>query len=410
MNSKTAVLADMEKPFIEGGSAPVRDGDDFLVFGQPWVGEEEIAAVTEVLRSRWIGTGPVTRAFEAEFADYTGAAKAVAVNSATAALHLSLLALNVGPGDEVITTSMTFCSTVNVILHVGAKPVLADCDPYTQNILPEEIEKRITPRTKAIIPVHLAGRMCDMDRIMEIADAAGIPVIEDCAHAIETTLDGKHAGTYGALGCFSFYATKNLTTGEGGMVIGNDEELVENVRALSLHGLTRNAWSRFSASGFRHYDVERPGFKYNLTDIASALGRVQLASLEERLPRRREIFERYNEAFSDLPLQLPLPGKQNERLAYHLYQVLVQPEHLTVDRDRILSAIQAENIGVGVHYTAVHTLAYGREILGYAAEDLPNAANIGARTLSLPLSGTMSDRDVDDTIKAVRKVINWYKA
>lgn len=400
---------DLRRPAIDGGT-PVRDQSRFLVFGQPDIGQPEIDAVTEVLRSSWIGTGPHCQAFEAEFAAYLGPriGGAVAVNSATAALHLSLLALDIGPGDEVISTAMTFCATINVICHVGATPVLCDCDIATQCILPEQIEAKITPRTKAIIVVHMCGRPCEMEAIMAIADRRGIPVIEDCAHAIETRIGDRPVGTYGTYACYSFYATKNMTTAEGGMVVAQDAERLTRIRTLSLHGQSADAWKRYSNAGFKRYDVVEPGWKYNLTDIAAAMGRAQLPMVESRLTRRREIAEQYDAALAELPLILPPVAAPDTRLAYHLYTVQVDEARAGISRNDLLVAMRAENIGVGVHYEAIHTLGYYQNLLGLRPEDLPNAAWIGEHTLSMPLSTVMSDDDVDDAITAIRGIIGWY--
>lgn len=394
-------------PAVTGGD-PVRAADNFLVFGRPDLGEAEISAVTEVLRSGWIGTGPHTMAFEAEFAAYMGIEEAVALNSATAALHLSLLALDIGPGDEVLTTAMTFCATANVICHVGARPVLCDCDPRTQCILPSELEARITPRTRAIIVVHMCGYPCEMDAIMAIADAHSIPVIEDCAHAIETRIDGRAAGTFGTFGCYSFYATKNITTAEGGMVIARNPRMLERIRTLSLHGQSSGAWARYTQTGSAIYDVSEPGWKYNLTDVAAAIGRVQLSQIEARHVRRREIAARYDAGLADLPLFLPPAPPRGTRSAYHLYTVHLDPERAGIDRNDLLVAMRAENIGVGVHYDAIHTLSFYARLLGLAPADLPNAEAIGRNTISLPLSTAMSNADVDDAIAAMRAILSWY--
>ena len=396
-----------EKPAVLG-NAPIRDRGSFVVFGKPDIGQDEIDSVAAVISSRWIGAGPETRRFEDSFANYIGAQGAVAVNSATAALHLAMQVLDVGPGDEVITTAMTFCATVSAILHAGATPVLCDCDPETGNILPEQIAARITPRTRAIIVVHMYGRICDMGPIMSITDAAGLPVVEDCAHAVETTWHGAHAGTIGAVGCFSFYANKTLTTGEGGMFVARDPALLERARLLSLHGLSRDAWKRFSAAGYQHYDVQEIGWKYNMNDIAAALGRVQLAGVERRLRRRKEIVAHYRAVLTGLPIDLPpLPDPETDH-AYHLFAVQIRPEELSTDRDGVLNAIQAENIGVGVHYRGVHLLTGFRcaEVIGW--QDLPNADRVSARTLSLPLSSAMTDDEVEAACTAVRRVLEWF--
>ncbi|OWJ76659.1 UDP-4-amino-4,6-dideoxy-N-acetyl-beta-L-altrosamine transaminase [Haematobacter genomosp. 1] len=396
-----------QKPAIFG-SAPIRERGSFIVFGKPDIGQEEIDSVGAVISSLWIGAGPETRRFEESFANYIGASGAVAVNSATAALHLAMQVLDLEPGDEVITTAMTFCATVSAILHAGATPVLCDCDPETGNILPEQIAARITPRTRAIIVVHMYGRICDMGPIMAIADAAGLPVVEDCAHAVETTWRGAHAGTIGAISCFSFYANKTLTTGEGGMFVARDPALMERARMLSLHGLSRDAWKRFSAAGYQHYDVPEVGWKYNMNDIAAAIGRVQLAGVERRLRRREEIVAHYRAALMGLPIDLPPLPDPSSRHAYHLFAVQIRPGELSIDRDGVLNAIQAENVGVGVHYRGVHLLSGFRSAKVIGWQDLPNADRVSERTRSLPLSSAMTDEEVEAACIAVRRVLEWF--
>ncbi len=393
----------MTKLAIDGGQ-PVRARKNFLVFGAPQIGKEEIAGVVDSLRRRWIGTGLKVGAFEHDFAEYKGTPNAVAVNSCTAALHLSILSLGIGPGDEVITSPMTFCATANAILHAGAKPVLADCDPATFNIDTEKVSRKITRRTKAILPVHFAGRACDMGALMRLARSHKLHVIEDCAHAIETEFQGRKAGTFGVLGCFSFYATKNLTTAEGGMVITRGKPLADRIKRLALHGMSQDAWKRYSDSGYKHYDVVELGYKYNMTDLQAAIGLPQLRRLEKNWKRRREIWKRYQAAFADLPVVLPAEPGAHERHAHHLYTPLVS-RSFKRGRDWVLSALTAENIGVGVHYRALCDHPYYRRALGWKRSDGPVASDIGARTLSLPLSPALSDRDVDDVIAAFRKVM-----
>jgi dTDP-4-amino-4,6-dideoxygalactose transaminase len=317
-----------------------------LVFGAPDLGQAEIDEVVATLRSGWIGTGPRVARLEREFAAYKGAASAVALNSCTSALHLAMIAAGVGPGDEVITTPLTFCATANAILHAGATPVLADVDPHTMNLDPEEVARRITPGTRAIVPVHFAGRPCAMDELLEIARVHDLLVIEDCAHAIETEYRGRAAGTLGDFGCFSFYVTKNMTTGEGGMVLGKQPEALDRIKMLALHGLSRDALKRFGDDGYRHYQVVDCGFKCNMTDLQAAIGIHQLARLENSREMRRAIWERYQDAFADLPLTLPAPVAAHERHSYHLYTVLVDEARAGIDRDAFLDAMTASNIGV----------------------------------------------------------------
>ena len=393
----------MSKLAIDGGK-PVRERKDFLVFGTPKIGEEEIAGVVDSMRRRWIGTGPKVGEFEQAFGAYKGSPYSVAVNSCTAALHLSILSLGIGPGDEVITTPMTFCSTVNSILHAGAKPVLADCDPVTFNIDPEKVGRKITKRTKAILPVHFAGHSCDMDALMRLARKHKLRIIEDCAHALETEYKGRKAGTFGDLGCFSFYATKNLTTAEGGMVTTTKKALADRIKRLALHGMSKDAWKRYSDSGYVHYDVVDLGYKYNMTDLQAAIGLPQLRALEENWKRRRLIWSRFQEAFFDLAVDLPAEAPAQERHAYHLYTPLIHKKFKR-SRDWVLNALTAENIGAGVHYRALCDHPYYQKTLGWKRRDFPIAADIGDRTLSLPLSPAMIDKDVEDVVTAFRKVM-----
>src|ERR1019366_6104311 len=302
------------RPAIAGGD-PIRARDRRLIFGAPVIGEAEIASVTECLRSNWIGLGGRVERFEQEFARYKGAPYAVGVSSGTAAIHLALLALGIGPGDEVIAPAMTFCSTIHSIVHTGAKPVLVDCSRSIFNIDPAQIEQRITPRSKAILIVHMCGRCCEMDSILDVARRHGLRIIEDCAHAIEATYHGVPAGLMGGGGCFSFYPTKNITTGDGGMVITRDRQVYERVKVLSLHGMTADAWSRF-VGGPTGYEVIAAGFKYNMNDLAASLGLPQLEIIEERWRQREQIWLAYTQRLKELPLLLPPPAAQDSRHAY----------------------------------------------------------------------------------------------
>lgn len=333
---------------------------------------------------------------------------AVAVNSCTAALHLSMLAAGIKSGDEVITSPLTFCSTVNAIIHAGATPVLADVNPFTFNIDPYHIEDKITERTKAILPVHFAGRPCDMDTICAIADKHGLIIIEDCAHAIEAMYKGKHVGTFRNFGCFSFYVTKNLVTGEGGMVLTNDDECANRIKVLALHGMTKDAWQRFSDEGYKHYLVTECGYKYNMMDIQAAIGIHQLHRIEANWEKRREIWTTYQRELQNLPLILPAPPAKDSRHAYHLYIILIDTERTKITRDEFLTAINSENIGVGVHYQSIPTHPYYRKHFGWQPEDYPNSFRIGQQTVSIPISPKLDDRDVSDVIRAVRKVLGVY--
>lgn len=381
--------------------------DDFLVFGAPELGQAEIDEVIETLKSGWIGTGPKVARFEADFAQYQGLQedKVAAVNSCTAALHLSMLAAGLKPEDEVITTPLTFCATVNAIIHAGLKPVLADVDPVSFNIDPKQIEARITPKTKAIVPVHFAGRACEMDEIMALADRYGLVVIEDCAHAIETEYKGQKAGTFGQFGCFSFYVTKNVVTGEGGMVIARTAESIGRVKMLALHGMSKDAWKRFGDQGFQHYQVVECGFKYNMMDLQAALGIHQLARVEHNWQRRKQIWDQYQQAFADLPIGLPSEPDADTRHAYHLYTVLVDEETAGISRDSFLNAMTAHKVGVGVHYLSLPEHPFYQKALGWAVDDYPHAKKIGRQTVSLPLSPKLSDADVAYVIEAVRTIV-----
>lgn len=378
--------------------------EEYLVFGSPLICEEEIEEVLATLRSAWIGTGPRVARFEDEFGEYVGAECAVAVNSCTAGLHLAMMGLELSPGDEVLVPAMTFAATANAVIHAGGRPVLADVDRETMCITPEAIEASLTPRTRAIVPVHFAGRPCEIESIVALARREGLAVVEDCAHAVETLVDGRHAGTFGDFGAFSFYVTKNVVTGEGGMVVTADEEAAARIKTLALHGLSADAWSRFSDEGYKHYEVVEPGFKYNMMDLQAALGVHQLARVEANLERRREIWRRYDEAFADLPLRTPPAEQPGTRHARHLYTVLLDLERLDRTRDEALLDLHGRNIGSGVHYRALHLHPYYREAGGYASGDFPNAEWISERTMSLPLSPKLTDEDVEDVIDAVRGV------
>ncbi|PJK00507.1 UDP-4-amino-4,6-dideoxy-N-acetyl-beta-L-altrosamine transaminase [Lysobacteraceae bacterium NML91-0213] len=380
---------------------------DFITFGAPQIQDAEIEEVEACLRSGWLGTGPRVARFESDFARYKGLASthAAALNSCTAALHVGMVAANLEPGSEVITTPLTFCATANAIIHAGLTPVLADVDPVTQCIDPAAIEAAITPRTSAILPVHFAGRPCDMDRIIQIAGRHGLMVIEDCAHAIETEYRGRKAGTFGDIGCFSFYSTKNVATGEGGMIIASDEALISRAKVLALHGMSKDAWHRFSDSGYRHYQVVEFGFKYNMMDLQAAIGLHQLARVERSWARREVIWRRYNEAFADLPLGLPAPPEEGTRHAHHLYTVMIDEERAGITRDDFLDAMTACGVGIGVHYVSLPEHPVYQQHFGWTPERWPHAARIGHQTVSLPISPKLSEHDVERVIEAVRSVI-----
>lgn len=384
---------------------PVRSKEDFLVFGSPAIEEPEIREVLATMQSCWLGTGPKVARFERDMKAYKGAAHAVAVNSCTAALHLSLLAAGLKPGDEVITTPLTFCATVNAIIHAGATPVLADVDPVSMNIEPEAIRAKITSRTRAILPVHFAGRPCDMDGIMDIARRHSLMVIEDCAHAIETEYKGRKVGTIGDLGCLSFYATKNVVTGEGGMVITNNDAFANRVKILALHGMDKDAWKRFGDEGYKHYQVVEAGFKYNMMDLQAAIGIHQLARVESNWKKREAVWNYYQQALRAFPLGLPTPPEEDTRHAYHLYTVLVDERVAGISRDAFLDGMTKQGIGVGVHYLAIPEHPYYRQTFGWHPKDFPNAVRIGRQTVSLPISAKLSAEDQGDVVEAIRRVL-----
>ncbi|MDY7079444.1 MAG: DegT/DnrJ/EryC1/StrS family aminotransferase [Chloroflexota bacterium] len=384
---------------------PVRSKEQFLVFGEPVIEEAEIQEVVASMKSGWLGTGPKVARFEDDFRDYKGTQHAVAVSSCTAALHLSMLAAGLQSGDEVITSSITFCSTVNAIIHAGATPVLADVDPVTMNIDPAQVEAKITSKTRIILPVHFAGRPCNMDALCDIAERHDLKIVEDCAHAIETEYKGRKAGLFGDFGCFSFYVTKNIITGEGGMVLTHREEDAARIKVLALHGMSKDAWKRYSDEGFKHYQVVECGFKYNMMDLQAAIGIHQLKRVEPYWQRRQEIWQRYDQAFVNLPVDLPADPEPETRHAYHLYTILIDEAKTGISRDRFLDAMTAHNIGVGVHYLSIPEHPYYQQAFGWKPEDYPYAACIGRQTVSLPLSAKLTDADVDDVIKAVRSTV-----
>lgn len=397
-----------EKPYFKLNimrNSPIRLKERFLVFGAPAIEDAEIQEVVASMKSGWLGTGPKVARFEKDFETYMRAEHAIAVNSCTAALHLSMLAASLQPGDEVITSPLTFCATVNAIIHAGAKPVLADVEPVTMNIDPEQVEAKITSKTRAILPVHFAGRPCDMDALCDIASRHHLKLIEDCAHAIETEYKGQKAGTFGDFGCFSFYVTKNVCTGEGGMVIARSGEDASRIKILALHGMSKDAWKRFSDEGYKHYQVVESGFKYNMMDIQAAMGIHQLQRVERYWQRRQEIWQHYNQSFADLVI-VPADPEPGTRHAYHLYTVLIDEAKTGMSRDAFLNAMTAENIGVGVHYLSIPEHPYYQQTFGWKPEDYPHATRIGRQTVSLPLSAKLTAEDESDVIQAVRKCMH----
>jgi len=381
--------------------------EKFLPFSPPLIGDEEIQEVVDTLRSEWLTTGPKTKRFESDFASYIGAPSALALNSCTGALHLSLAALGISKGDEVITTPLTFCATVNVIEHVGARPVFVDVQPDTLNIDPDKVERAITSRTKAILPVHYAGHPVDLEPIMELARKFGLYVIEDAAHALGAKYKGRYIGASENPVCFSFYATKNITTGEGGMLTGN-ADFIEKARILSLHGMNRDAWRRYAKEGSWYYEVVAPGFKYNMTDIQASIGIWQLKKLERFQARRVEVATRYSHAFSqEEALEVPVVRPYVEH-SWHLYCLRLKLECLKIDRDRFIEELKRRNIGSSVHFMPVHMHPYYKNKYGFSENDFPVAYSNYLRMLSIPLHPGLSDRDADDVIEAVLEIVKIY--
>lgn len=385
---------------------------DFLPFSPPLIGEEEIAQVVDTLRSGWLTTGPKVSLFERRFADYVSAGHALALSSGTAAMHSALLALGVGPGDEVISTPMTFASSIHVIEHVGARPVLVDVDEETLNISPKKAAEAVTSKTRALLPVHLYGQPCDMASLVETARKNRLAIVEDAAHALPAEVCGRKVGApvdptgeVKSLTAFSFYATKNLTTAEGGMLTG-PSDLLEKARMWSIHGISRDAYQRYAAGGSWFYEVVAPGFKYNMTDIQAALGLAQLDRLGAMQQRRRELVEAYWRGLSDVPeLQLPKPT-QDSRHAWHIFAIRLHLDLIKISRGEFIERLRNLNIGTSVHFIPVHLHPYYRDRYGFRPEDFPVASREFERLVSLPLNPRMSDQDLEDVVEAVRKVIS----
>jgi dTDP-4-amino-4,6-dideoxygalactose transaminase len=384
--------------------------EDFCHFHRPSLGEEEEKEVIDTLRSGWLTTGPKTHEFEKSFADYIGCKHAVGLNSCTAGLHLGLASLGIGPGDEVITTPVTFAATANVIVHQGARPIFVDVDPGTLNLDAGQVESRISDKTKAIMPVHLFGQPCDMDVIVDIARKHHLAIVEDAAHAVGAKYHGSQVGNIGDLTSFSFYATKNITTGEGGMITTNRDDLADKIRVLSLHGITADAWQRHGDGEFVHWDVVYPGYKYNMFDIQAALGIHQLKKIELFWQQRKRWVDVYDEAFREIPEIQLLSQKENIKHAHHLYVILLKTEKLKIDRDGMLKALRDAGIGVGVHFRALHLMSFYRNRFGFKRGDLRNAEYASDRLLSLPLYPSLTEKDVGRCVDAVSSLITGSRA
>ncbi|MGB0383215.1 MAG: DegT/DnrJ/EryC1/StrS family aminotransferase [Ardenticatenaceae bacterium] len=383
---------------------------DFLPFALPDLDESEFLEIKDALRSGWITTGPKTRQFEAEFAAAVGAKHAIAVNSCTAAMHLALEAIGLQRGDEVITTPYTFAATAEVIRYFDAKPVLVDVNSDDLNMCPDLLEAAITERTKAIIPIHIAGLSAELDAICEIGRRYQLPVIEDAAHAFPSLYKGQMIGSISDFTCFSFYATKTLTTGEGGMICTDNDEWAERGRIMALHGISKDAWKRYTAEGSWYYEIIAPGYKYNLTDIASAMGLAQLRKAEMMWRRRCEIAAGYNEAFKSVSaFQIPY-DREDCQHAWHLYMLRLNLEELDIDRAQFIQELKRRNIGCSVHFIPLHIHPYYRETYGYQPEDFPVAYREYLREISLPIYSKMSDQDVQNVIDAVLEIVQEHKS
>lgn len=384
--------------------------DTYLPFAKPDTDQDEIDLVSEVIASGWLTTGPKTREFEEEFAKYVGAKHAIAVNSATAAMHIALEAAGIQAGDEVITTTFTFAATAEVVRYFNAKPILVDIDPVTLNIDVDQVAQTVTPRTKAVIPVHVGGHAANLTAIQQIADQYGLVVIEDAAHALPTHYKGQLIGSISDFTAFSFYATKTLATGEGGMLTTDNDEWADRCRVMSLHGISKDAWNRYASEGSWYYEIIAPGFKYNMTDVAAALGLVQLSKLERMNRRRMEIAHQYDAAFNVHPALEPPTISPDSTHPYHLYVLRLNLDALTIDRSIFIEHLRTANIGVSVHWIPLHMHPYYRETYGYEPEDFPVAYAQFQRIISLPIYSAMSDQDVADVITAVTQIADHFGA
>lgn len=378
---------------------------DFLLFHKPFISEDEVNEIVDTVRSGWLSMGPKTIKFESEFNDYIGSQKSVAVSSWTAGGHLTLEAFGIKAGDEVIVPTMTFPATAEIVCYFGAKPVIVDVEKDTLNISLKEIEKSITPKTKAIIPVHYGGQSCDMDEILDLAKKYSLKVLEDAAHSLPATYKGKKIGNISDVTCFSFYATKTLTTGEGGMICTNDEEIAERCAIMRLHGINRDAWKRYCESGSWYYEVVAPGFKYNFTDLQASLGLPQLKKVDLMWELRKRIAARYNQAFKEIDT-IELHSIKNDReSSWHLFPIRLKLDKLTKNRTQIIDTLRENNIGVGVHFMPVHQHLYYRKTFNLKDENFPVASGIFPKLLSLPIYPSMSDEDVDRVIDVFTDIL-----
>ena len=377
----------------------------FIPFARPWIGDDEIEAVSEVLASKWISTGPKTAEFERRFAEYVGAKHALAVSTCTAALHLSLVAAGIGEGDEVITTPYTFTATSEAIGYTGAKPVFVDIDPTTLNIDADKISEKLTPRTRAILPVHIAGVPCDMEALIKICQARNLVLIDDAAHAIPTDYKGHRIGSIGDLSVFSFYANKNLTTAEGGMITTNSDAYAERIKPMRLHGLNKDAWARQSNRSVWYYQVDAQGYKYNMTDVQAAMGLCQLMKLNKQIEVRRKYIQIYQERLGKIPEIVTPPGETHHRHSWHLYIIQLKTDQLKISRDDFVEAMRDANIECSVHYIPLHLFPYYQKRYGYREGDFPCAEAAFERVVSLPLHLDLTVQDIHTVVDTIGKIL-----
>lgn len=398
----------MPQELAINGGKPVRD--KLLPYGHQWIDEEDIKAVIEVLRSDWITQGPKVAEFEEEFANYVGSKYAVAVNSGTAALHAACFAAQIEKGNEAITTPITFAASANCVLYQGGTPVFADIDADTLNINPEEIKKKITKKTKALIPVDFTGRPVDLEKILQIARKNNLIVIEDASHALGATYKGRKIGSISDMTIFSFHPVKHITTGEGGMVTTNNKEYYERLKLFRTHGITKDKDKLLNYDGPWYYEMQELGYNYRLTDFQCTLGLSQLKKIDRIIQRRREIVQKYNYEFKDMPeIKIPENNPFDSNPAWHIYMIQLNLERIKVGRRETFEALREENIGVNVHYIPVHFQPYYQKRFGYHKGDFPKAENYYSRAITLPIFPKMTEKDINDVVKAVKKVINYYK-
>jgi dTDP-4-amino-4,6-dideoxygalactose transaminase len=378
-------------------------------FHRASLGEEEVREVAEVIRSGWLTMGPKTVGFERDFAHYTGVTHAIAVSSCTAALHLALEALGIRPGDEVLVPTLTFAATAEVVTYLGARPVFVDSEPSYFNISPDDIERKVTQRTRAIMPVHFGGHPCAMDRIQALADSKGLPVVEDAAHALPAKVSGRMIGSLSDVTAFSFYATKTVTTGEGGMLTTNNDALADRVRLMRLHGMSRDAWKRYSGEGSWRYEILEAGFKYNFTDLQAALGVIQLSKCDALRTRRAALAELYTSGLAGIDGFRTPRAQSDMQHAWHLYYVLIEARALRIDRDAVIRELNDRGIGTSVHFLPLHLQPYYQKRWGYRAGDFPVAEDYAGRCISLPIYPDMTNQEAVYVVDCLRDIAQQFR-